>query len=99
MTKIIQDVNLGKNLKKLRKNQGLTQENICAKLTLAGRPMLQSTYAQIETGRRNIFASDLIVLARILNTDFNEIFEGLEAVNKYDLEKADESNSNFFEIK
>ena len=83
MSKLIQDVNLGANIQKLRKARGLTQEQVCAKLGLAGRPMIQSTYAQIETGARNIFVSDLIAIAKILGVSFNDIFEGLKPKNKY----------------
>ena len=72
MTKIIQDINLGRKLQELRKAKGLTQEDICAQLAVNGRPMLQS--------------SDLIVLKRIFNVSFDEIFRDLEPVNKYDSE-------------
>lgn len=87
MSKLIQDVNLGSNIQKIRKSRNLTQEQICAKMSLAGRPMIQSTYAQIETGVRNIFVSDLIVLTKILNVSFNDVFSGLKPINKYDSEE------------
>ena len=86
MSKIIQDVNLGVNLRKLRKAKGLTQEQVCAQMGLAGRPMSQSSYAQIETGARNIYASDLIVVVRVLGATFEDVFRDLKPINKYDLE-------------
>lgn len=86
MAKLIQDINLGKNLQRLRKVNGFTQEDICAKLDLVGRPMLRSTYAQIETGARNIFISDLIALKCIFNVDYDEIFQDLKPINKYESE-------------
>ena len=89
MSKFIQDLNIGKNIQKLRKMKGFTQENICAKLDLAGRPMIRSTYAQIETGKRNIFVSDLIAIKNILNVEYEDIFNDLQPINKY------ESNSFF----
>lgn len=85
MSKLIQDINLGKNLQRLRKANGLTQDEICAKLDLAGRPMLRSTYAQIETGARNIFVSDLIVIKSVLNVEYDEIFKDLKPIDKYEL--------------
>ena len=85
MPKLIQDVNLGKNLQRLRKAKNLTQDEICAKLDLVGRPMLRSTYAQIETGARNIFVSDLIALKNIFNVEYDEIFKELKPINKYEL--------------
>lgn len=86
MTKILQDVNLGVNLKRLRNSKGFTQEEVCAKLALMGRPMLQNNYAQIESGKRNIFLSDLIALKEIFNVEYDEFFRDLKPISKYDLE-------------
>ena len=52
-----------------------------------GRPMLQSNYAQIESGKRNIFLSDLLVLKEIFEVSFDDIFKDLKPINKYDLEE------------
>jgi len=90
MSKLIQDVNIGINLRKLRKAKGLTQEQLCAQMGLAGRPMVQPAYAQIETGVRNIFVSDLIVIAKILGVSFEDIFCDLQPINKYDLQESPE---------
>ncbi len=87
MSKLNQDVNLGKNIQTIRKTRNLTQEQVCAKMSLAGRPMIQSTYAQIETGVRNIYVSDLIVLTQILGVSFDELFSGLTPINKYEAEQ------------
>jgi len=91
MSKIIQDISIGVNLQKLRKAKGLTQEQVCAQMAIAGRPTLRSTYSQIERGSRNIFVSDLIVLAKIFDTGIEKIFKDLEPINKYD------TNINFSE--
>ena len=85
MSKILQDINIGKNIQKLRKARGLTQKDVCAQLTILGRPMLQSTYAQIETGARNIFVSDLIVLKEVLKVSYDDFFRNLKPINKYDV--------------
>ena len=53
----MQYISIGENLKKLRKVTGMTQNDICARLDVMGRPMSQSTYAQLEMGARNIFVS------------------------------------------
>ena len=84
MAKILQDISIGNNLQRIRKMRGLTQNDVCAKMASLGRPMLQSTYAQIETGARNIFISDLIALRTVLNTQYDEIFKGLSPINKYE---------------
>lgn len=87
MTKILQDVSLGANLKQIRNSKGLTQNQVCVKLSVIGRPMLQSAYAQIESGKRNIFLSDLLALKEILGVNFDDIFKDLKPINKYDLEE------------
>lgn len=83
MAKILQDVSIGTNLRALRRTRGLTQSDVCAQMSRLGRPMSQSTYAQIESGARNIFVSDLIALRRVLHTDYDAFFKGLEPINKY----------------
>ena len=82
MSKILQDVNLGANLRYLRKRSGMTQKDVCIQLEIMGRPMIQSNYAQIESGTRNLFVSDLILLKRIFRADYAEFFNGLEPIPK-----------------
>lgn len=83
MAKLLQDLSIGTNLRRIRKKKGLTQNDVCAQMAQVGRPMLQSTYAQIESGTRNIFVSDLIALKRIFRVDYSEFFQDLEPINKY----------------
>ena len=86
MTKILQDINLGANLKRIRNSKGLTQEEVCAKLSVMGRPMMQNNYAQIESGKRNIFLSDLIALKEIFGVSYDELFKDLKPLSKYDID-------------
>ena len=90
MTKILQDVNLGINLKRIRNSKGLTQDEVCARLSILGRPMVQNNYAQIESGKRNIFLSDLIALKEIFGVSYDELFKDLKPISKYDLEENQE---------
>lgn len=83
MAKILQDVSIGENLQAFRRARGLTQNDVCAQMSRLDRPMSQSTYAQIESGARNIFVSGLIALRRVLHTDYDEFFKGLEPLNRY----------------
>lgn len=84
MTKLLQDISIGENLQRLRKAQGLTQEQVCAQMEILGRSMSQSAYAKIERGTRNIFVSDLITLKKIFKTTYDELFKGLIPINKYE---------------
>ena len=85
MAKLIQDISIGENLKRLRKARELTQTDMCARMDVMGRPMSQSTYAMVESGTRNIFISDLLAMKTILNVEFEELFADLEPINKYEL--------------
>lgn len=40
MAKLIQNLSIGRNLRKLREARGLTQEDVCARMAQLGRPML-----------------------------------------------------------
>lgn len=82
MTKIIQDANLGINLRKYRLEKRISQIDLCARMDVLGRPMLPSTYNQIEHGKRNILLSDLIALKIILDVSFDDLLGGLNYVVK-----------------
>ena len=77
MQKLINDLNFGKNLQRLRKENHLSQYEMVAKLQLQGRDMSRAQYAHIEQGRRNLFISDLILFKQILNVDYADFFENL----------------------
>ena len=59
-----QDISLGDNLRKLRNQAKLTQEQVVAQL-------------QLQSGTYNIRISELIALAEIFRADYNTIFSGL----------------------
>ncbi len=78
MQKLRPDMDIGKNIQRLRKQNSLTQNQVIAKLNLMGLNMSPSTYAKIETNRMNIRISELVALSIILNAEFNDFFEGLK---------------------
>ncbi len=75
--KIKQDISLGNNIRKLRKQSGLTQEQVVARLQLQGIETSRSSYSQIECGTYNIRVSELIALAELFQVDYNSFFENL----------------------
>ena len=77
MQKFLQDVHIGDNLQRIRKNRNLSQNDMVTKLQLQGRLMSRANYAHIEQGVRNIYISDLILFKQILNVNYEEFFEGL----------------------
>lgn len=77
MQKFLQDVHIGDNLRRLRKQRNLSQNDMVTKLQLSGRSMSRANYAHIEQGIRNIYVSDLILFKEILNVKYEAFFEGL----------------------
>lgn len=76
--KIKQDVNIGNNIRILRKKSGLTQEQVIARLQLQGLEISRSSYSQIECGTYNIRVSELIALSNLFQVDFNAFFQNLD---------------------
>lgn len=73
---IISDIPLGRNIQKIRLSKGMTQNELVIQLQLRGSIMSRSTLANIETGRRNIKASDLRLIKEILCVNFDVLFLG-----------------------
>ncbi len=76
--KLKRDLNMGENLKRLRKNEGLSQEKLCAKLQLLSYDVGRSTYAKYENGELNIPISLIIILRKLYKCKYDDFFEGLE---------------------
>lgn len=67
----------GENLKQIRKSCNLTQEETVAKLQTLGSPLSRSTYSLIESGRGNIFISDLVGLHEVFGVEYSEFFKNI----------------------
>lgn len=76
--KIKQDLQIGGNIRRLRKQSGLTQEQVITYLQLQGLEISRSSYSQIECGTYNIRVSELAALADLFQVDFNAFFEGIQ---------------------
>ena len=61
---ILQDVPIGRNIQNIRMKKNMTQAEVVGQLQLMGSSMSRSTLANIESGRRNIKASDLKALQK-----------------------------------
>lgn len=75
--KLKQDIQIGSTIRKLRKEAGLTQEQVVARLQLKGLETSRSSYSQIECGTYNIRISELVTLAELFKVDFNAFFQNL----------------------
>lgn len=73
---VLADIPIGRNIQTIRIRKNMTQIEVIAKMQLMGSIMSRSTLANIETGRRNIKASDLKALKVIFDVDYDEFFMG-----------------------
>ena len=73
-----QDISIGPNLKSLRLQNGLTQEDVAIRLQVMGFSMMsREIISQIERGRHNIQVSVLLALKQLYGTTFDKIFADL----------------------
>lgn len=75
--KIRQDITLGPNIRKLRLQSKLTQEQVTAKMQVMGINISRSIYSQIEGGTYNIRVSELAAMKEIFNISYDTFFEGI----------------------
>ena len=66
---------IGNNIRMLRESAQMTQEMLAANLQLNGCDITRSAVAKIEVGQRHLYADELILMRKILNTTFEEILD------------------------
>lgn len=64
----------GENIKALREKRNLTQEQMAAKFQVNGCDITRSAVAKIEVGQRHLYPDEIIILKKILNVEYDEIF-------------------------
>lgn len=67
---------LGKNLKKLREEKRISQEQLAFEIGLS-----RSYYTEVETGQRNLSILNLVKITRFLGVELSEILK-LEDLKK-----------------
>ena len=65
---------VGQNIRRLRLKLEMTQEMLAAKLQLEGCDITRSAVAKIEVGERHLYPDEIILIKKILNTEYEEIF-------------------------
>lgn len=65
---------IGGNIKALREKRRLTQEQVAAKLQVNGCDITRSAVAKIEVGQRHLYPDEIIILKKILNVEYDDIF-------------------------
>ena len=69
--------NVGKNIRKFRVQNKLTQEQTVAKMQLLGIEISRSSYSQLECGLYNIKVSELLALCEIFHVNIEDFFDGM----------------------
>ena len=73
LNKVI-ETKVGNNIRRIRESRGLTQEMLAAKFQLNGCDITRSAIAKIEVGQRHLYPDEIILLKKILNTSYEDIF-------------------------
>lgn len=66
---------VGNNIRLLREKKKLTQEQVAARLQIGGCDITRSAVAKIEVGQRHLYPDEIILLKKILNVEYDEIFD------------------------
>ena len=66
---------IGNNIRKLREDAGLTQEQVAARLQIGGCDITRSAVAKIEVGQRHLYPDEILLLKEILKTNYEAIFD------------------------
>ncbi len=64
---------LGKNIREIRMEKGLTQDQVTAKLQVMGIPISRVSYAKIGRGTRHVETSWLEAIKEVLGTTYERL--------------------------
>ena len=65
---------IGKNVRNLREKANMTQEQLATKLQVEGCDITRSAVAKIEVGQRHLYPDEILLIKKILNVSFDDIF-------------------------
>lgn len=65
---------VGDNVRVLREKAGVTQEQLSARLQVNGCDITRSAVAKIEVGQRHLYPDEIILIKKILNVSYDDIF-------------------------
>ena len=76
--KIKQDLHIGENIRRIRKNQKMGQTDLVRVLQIDGCDMTRECLVKIERGIQHIQASQLQAIKKALNTTYDALIDGTE---------------------
>lgn len=65
----------GKNIKKIRKDKKITQEDLCARMQVMGYQISRSDISKLENGKRFISDFEVVGFAQALKVEILELFK------------------------
>ena len=66
---------IGNHIRTLREQKGITQEFLATKMQLNGCDITRSAIAKIEVGQRHLYPDEIILIKKILEVSFDDIFD------------------------
>lgn len=71
-------INIGKNIRRIRKEKKISQKEMAEKMQLRRIPITRETYVKLERGIRNVGASELKAIKEILDTSYDQLLAETE---------------------
>ncbi|MBQ2695992.1 MAG: helix-turn-helix transcriptional regulator [Clostridia bacterium] len=65
---------IGENIRNIRTEKRLTQEQLAAKLQVSGCDITRSALAKIEVGQRHLYPDEIKALKEVLHVAYEDIF-------------------------
>lgn len=66
---------VGENVRIIRETKKMTQDRLATLMQLNGCDITRSAIAKIEVGQRHLYPDEVILIKKILNSTYDEIFE------------------------
>jgi len=82
--RIKQDIRIGENIRRIRKDRGIGQTDLIRMLQLEGCDMTRECLVKIERCTQHIQASQLQTIKRVLGTTYDELIDGSISTHRYD---------------
>lgn len=77
--RIKQDLRIGENIRRIRKEHGIGQTDLIRLLQLEGCDMTRECLVKIERCTQHIQASQLQAIKKVLNATYDELIDGLKS--------------------
>lgn len=66
---------VGENVRIIRETKKMTQDKLATLMQLSGCDITRSAIAKIEVGQRHLYPDEVILIKKILNSTYDEIFD------------------------